>query len=116
MTDQSWKIYKVLCITVSIVTLVINFRWTAGWLLGSLVTVLLYKRIESFWNGILDTGYADKKTGRGNYFTNYLIMAAALLICALLPDYLNIFACALGLMAVKFTSVIEVLITGRGKS
>lgn len=116
MTEKSWKIYKILMIAVSAVTLFINFRWTTGWLLGGLVAMLLYRRIENYWNGILDIGYADKKTGRGNYFTNYLIMAAAMVVCALLPEYLNIFTCALGLMAVKITSVIEILITGGGKS
>lgn len=115
MTDRSWKLFTVILITVSVITLLIDWRITTGWILGCLVSRLLYWRIETFWNGVLDTGYSNAKTGRGNHATNNLIMAAALVVCALLPQYLNIFACALGMMAIKITSVIDVLIPGKGK-
>ena len=44
-----------------------------------------------------------------------MIMAGVLVICAICPQYLNIFACALGMMAIKITSVIDVLIPGKEK-
>lgn len=115
MNRRTWKLFTLILITVSVVTIFIDWRITTGWILGCLISRILYRRIEVFWNGILDQGYATAKTGRGNYFTNYLIMAAALVVCALCPEYLNIFACALGMMAIKITSVMDVLIPGKEK-
>lgn len=114
MTRKSYRIFAVLLIAVSVLTLFFDYRWTTGWLLGCLVSLLLYRRVESFWGMILDRRFVSGKTGRGNFLGNYLIMAATLLICAFFGKFLNIYSCALGLMAVRFTSVIEILITRKG--
>ena len=115
MTERSWKVFTVLLIAGSAVTVFIDWTLTTGWILGCLISRLLYRRIEIFWNGILDQGYSTAKTGRGNRAGNIMIMAGVLVICAVCPQYLNIFACALGMMAIKITSVIDVLIPGKEK-
>ena len=58
-------------------------------------------------------GYSNAKTGRGNRAGNILIMAGVLVLCAVCPEYLNIFACASGMMAIKITSIVDVLIPGK---
>ena len=113
MKERSWKIFTVLLIIVSVVTVFIDWKITTGWILGCLISRLLYRRIEGFWNGILDQGYSNAKTGRGNRAGNILIMAGVLVLCAVCPEYLNIFACAIGMMAIKITSIVDVLIPGK---
>jgi hypothetical protein len=109
MTERSWKISAVLT---SIGLLIIFFSRSIGfgYLLGAVSAVILYKRNEKYWSGILDSGHAATGTGFFHFMINYAIMAGVLVLSALYPKYLNIFACAVGLMLIKITSVIDALL------
>jgi len=108
MTKKSWKIACIV-ILAGLITLIVDWRWTTGYMLGCLVAIILYKRNEHFWSGILDTGHAQKGTGFFHFLINYGLMAGVLILSALYPQYLNIFACAIGMMLIKITSVIDMM-------
>ena len=50
----------------------------------------------------------------GTFAIHYAIMAAVLILCAKLPGIFNIFACALGLLIIKFSILLDAAI-GRKK-
>ena len=110
MNARLWKTAAVLTAAGGLILLLINWRLSTGYILGCLVSVLLYKRNESFWTGVLDSGHAVRGTGFLHFLVNYGLMGGSMLISALLPQYLNIFACAAGLMLIKMTTVADVLI------
>lgn len=86
-----------------------------GYLLGCLTAILLYKRNEWFWTGVLDQRSATQWTGFLHFIVNYLMMGGVLVLSALYPQYLNIFACAIGLFLIKITVTIDVLIHREGE-
>lgn len=109
MTERSWKIFRILTCIIAVITLVFDWRMTLGFLLGTGEAYLQYRRTEKFWNGVVDTGTASKGTGYFHFLINYAIMGATLIVCALLPSFLNIYTCALGMFMIKITSVVEVI-------
>ena len=94
----------------TVILLIFGLPLGAGYLLGCLISILLYKRNESFWTSVLDSGHAVKGTGFLHFLVNYGLMAGGLILSALVPDYLNIFACAAGMMLIKLTTVADVVI------
>lgn len=110
MTERSWKIFRILALLVGIITIFIDWRMTTGWLLGCGEAYLQYYRTDKFWNNVIDSGHAVKRTGYFHFLISYAIMGLTLLVCALLPQILNIYLCALGMMSVKLTSILEITI------
>ena len=107
MNTRSWKILALLA-AAGCLTVLIDYRWMTGWLLGCAVSVLTYKLTEQFCDGALRTGSSSGTMG--HFMLNYLIWAAAMLICVFLPDLFQVIACAIGLMAVKAAVILESLI------
>lgn len=110
MNSRLWKTAAFLTAAGTLALMFIGYPFGFGYLLGCLVSILLYKRIESFWTGVLDSGSAQRGTGFFHFLVNYGMMAGSLLLSALLPEYLNIFACAAGLMLIKFTTIVDMII------
>ena len=110
MNERLWKTAVVLTGAGVLILLIFGLRFSLGWLLGCVVSVLLYKRNDSFWSSVLDTGEAGRGTGFLHFLVNYGMMAGALLVSAFFPEYLNIFACAAGMMLIKLTTVADVMI------
>lgn len=113
MTDRVWKVYKTLLV-IGIISAIIDYRIACGFLLGALTSVFLLKRIERFCDAVIDMNHASNKQAFMNFMLNYLVMGAVLLISALLPNIFNIFACAVGLMAIKLSVIIESLLYKEG--
>ncbi len=112
MMDRTWKVYIGL-VLISILFLPIAWQWTTGWLLGSLVSYVIFRRIETFTNRALSL---QSSSGTyGNFALNYLLMAASLLICAFLPQFFNILTCAFGLTTIKLAIIIDSFIKERGR-
>lgn len=114
MTKRTWKTAAVL-IVLGTCTAFVYRPAGFGFLLGSLTAVLLYKRNEHFWTGVLDQRSATQWTGFFHFIINYLLMGGVMVISALKPEYLNIFACAIGLFLIKITVTIDVLIHREGE-
>jgi hypothetical protein len=114
MTKRTWTIAAVLMV-IGTCTLLISRPVGFGFLLGASTAVLLYKRNESYWTSILNQGSATKWTGFFHFIINYALMAGVLLICALKQEYLNIFACAIGLFLIKITVTVDVLVNREGE-
>lgn len=110
MNDKSWKLFLILMIATSVVSVFFDYRITLGWLLGCAASALVYKRTETFWNGIVDRGFSTKHTGIGNFTLNYGIMALVLIISAVLPKVFNIFSCAAGLFLVRIVIIVDSLL------
>lgn len=106
MTKRMWHIVW-LIIGVGLCSGLIRYQFASGYLLGCCTALLLYKRIESFWGKVLDRGYSTKRTGIFHFAINYALMAIVLVLCALYPKYLNIFACAIGMMVIKIAATID---------
>ena len=110
MKKRSWKLLVILTVVAALITILFDFRITAGFVLGSVLSVVLYKRNESYWGEILDIGTtAGSKYGL-HFLVNMIIMAAPMVFAALYPQYMNIFAAAVGLLMIKITLTIEVLL------
>lgn len=109
MTEQSWKVFKVICLAGCIVTVLIDWRITFGYLAGSLLAILLYKRNESYWTEILEIGTPRGSRYGFHFAVNLAIMAAPMIAAALFPQVMNIFAAAVGLMMIKISVVAETL-------
>lgn len=109
MNEKSWKIYFIILIAITIVSFLFDYKIALGWLLGGLVSGLVYKRTETFWNGIVDRGFSTKHTGIGNFMLNYGIMALVLIISAVLPNYFNVLSCAAGLFLVRIVIIVDSL-------
>ena len=113
MTDRVWKVYRILLV-IGVCTAIINYRIALGFLLGAITSVFLLKRIERFVDAVIDTKHASNKQAFISFMLNYAVMAAVLVIAALLPNIFNIFATAIGLMAIKISVIIESLIYKEG--
>lgn len=110
MNKRAWKIFYIVMLVGTIVPLFFDFKISLGFLLGSIEALVHYKRLESFWNGIMDAGVSNKHTGIMHFGFTFMLMAGVLLICAFFPNIFNIFACAIGMILVKITTYIDMLI------
>lgn len=113
MTEQSWKVFKIICLIGCLATVIFDWRITLGYLTGSLLAVVLYKRNESYWSEILDIGTTKGSRYGFHFMANIAIMAAPMVFAALFPQVMNIFAAAVGLMMVKISVIAETLIYRR---
>lgn len=109
MTKRTWKIFLILLV-VGLMTGFIRYQFASGLLLGAIISCVIYLRNESFWNGVVDRGFATKGTGSLHFMFNYILMAFPLIFCALKQEYFNIFACAIGLVMVKCSLVIDAVL------
>ena len=106
MTDKTWKVFRIM-MAASAVFLIVDFRITLGYLLGAAASVIMLKRIERFCDAVIQTRYSSGVRAFGGFMINYLIMAAVLITAAVFRNVFNIFAAALGLMAVKLSVILE---------
>lgn len=112
MNKRSWKVYGILsglCLLAGF----FRYQYALGFLLGSAVGLLLYFRNRTFWNDVVDSGFATTGTGSFHFLINYVLMAASLIACAKFPQYLNIFFCTFGLLMIKVSIIIENLWKGK---
>jgi hypothetical protein len=107
------KVFLGICI-IGLLTGLIHVSWGLGFALGAALSVLLWKRNESFWNSTVSTGQVGKGTGLGHFTLNYGIMAGAMILCVFAPEWLNVITCAIGLTACKMAVIFESVII-RGK-
>lgn len=114
MTKRTW-ITAFILMAVGTCSILISRPAGLGFLLGSLTSVLLYKRNETFWTGILNQQSAHQWTGFPHFVVNYVLIAAVLVLSALCRDYLNIFACAAGLLLIKIAVTIDALLHKEGE-
>ena len=110
MKKTGWLIF-VSEMVISIMLVMIDYRLTTGFILGALGSIVLYFRNNSFWNSVLDTRIAGKRTGTSHFTVNYFIMAIALIICAINRSYFNVIACAIGVVSIKWAIIIQSLIS-----
>ena len=99
----------------AILFLLIDLSLVYGFILGSLVSVVLYKRTERFCTAVLSSKSSNKGFMYLNFMINFGLMALTLLICAIKPEILNIFGAALGLMLIKATIVFNAVFLERRK-
>lgn len=72
--------------------------------------ILLYYRTDTYWSDILDSGTTKGSRYMFHFAINYLLMALPMVLAALFPQIMNIFAAALGLLMIKITVTVEVLL------
>ena len=113
MTARMWKIAAIVT-ALGACLLFVSRPVGAGFLLGAVTAVVLFKRNEKFWNGVLDSMHSEKTTGLLHFIVNYVLMAGVLVLSALYPEILNIFACAVGLMLIKIAATIDALLKQEG--
>lgn len=113
MKKSTWRIFGGLVI-VGLLSGFLNYTYATGFLLGAVVSAILYLRNDSFWNDVVDTGVAGAGTGSFHFIINYGLMAGSMILCAKFPQYGNIFACAIGLAMVKLALIVDAIIN-KGK-
>lgn len=115
MNERSWKIFYLLMLLGTVIPLLFDYRISLGFLLGSIEALIHYKRLEHFWNGVIDTKVSHASTGLGHFALTFLMMAGVLLLCAFIPDVFNIYACAVGMILVKIATYVDLFVK-RGKN
>ncbi len=115
MNKNTWRIFYILMVVGTVVPVFINYRISLGFLLGSIESLVHYKRLESFWNEVIDARVSHKTTGLGHFAITFAMMGAVLLICAFLPNIFNIYACAIGMLLVKITTYVDLLLQKKGE-
>lgn len=98
---------------ISLFLLIFGSKYALGFLVGSLVSLLNYNRIERMCTNILSAKIDNKKRIFLSFMLNYGFMALTLILCAVKSDRLNIFTAALGLMMSKLVIVFNSLILER---
>lgn len=107
MTKRAWEIFIVLTIFTALIFTVFHWQWMTGFLLGSGASAFAYRNTENY---VDQTISAQMPAGTAfHMMLNYMIWAAVLLIAAVLPNYLNILSCALGLFMIRFSLIIDSL-------
>lgn len=96
--------------------LLIDLSLVYGFLLGSVISMIIYYRTERFCTAILSSQTANKGFMYLNFMINFGMMALTLLICAFKPVLFNIFAAALGLLMTKITIIIHAIFLERRKN
>ncbi|MCR5228992.1 MAG: hypothetical protein K6D03_02600 [Solobacterium sp.] len=112
MNGRCWKICAVLMFF-SLISLYWGRQYVFGFLLGEVISILIYKRNELFWNEVVDTGVSGKGTGSMHFAVNFAMMGLPMLAAVFVPDYLNIFTVAAGMMLIKAAVVIDTLTAGK---
>ncbi|MBR3311748.1 MAG: hypothetical protein IKG15_08030 [Solobacterium sp.] len=106
MTERNWKVFGFVVLAGACFGL-LDFRFAAGFLLGAIGAVLMYKRIEAYCDSVIQANYASSKTAFFGFMINYAIMAGVLVLSALYRNVFNIFFAAAGLMSIKIAVVAE---------
>ena len=105
MNKNTWRIFYILMVVGTVVPVFINYRISLGFLLGSIESLVHYKRAR----------VSHKTTGLGHFAITFAMMGAVLLICAFLPNIFNIYACAIGMLLVKITTYVDLLLQKKGE-
>jgi hypothetical protein len=107
VTKKSWKLFGLLVCGAAVILCFIQINWMAGYLLGCLGSVLVYMNTSHYADRTISAGIP---AGSAFHFTlNFLIWTISLILCAYLPKYLNILACAAGLFMIRTVLVITEL-------
>lgn len=109
MTEKTWKVFRILA-ALSVLFVFIDYRITLGYLLGACASLVTLKRIERFCDAAIRARYSSNVRAFGGFMVNYMIMAAVLTAAAVFRNVFNIFAAALGLMAIKLSVILESVI------
>jgi len=105
LKKKTWFVFLCLCIALSIIFLVFDYTWTLGYLFGCFISFVVYKNTERFVNNSVK---ARMPIGAASHFVlNFLLWGISLIICAKVPQILNILTCALGLMAIRLSIIID---------
>lgn len=101
MEKRNWKFFGILTVLIGAVMLIFDWRMTLGFVLGTAVSACTYFLTERF----CDTALSLQSSGgtMGHFILNYIIWAAALILCAKMPQVFNILTCALGLFMIKIS-------------
>ncbi len=111
MTEKSWKLFAVLAAAGTLLCLIFKWQYAAGFLLGCAVSVLTYKIMERFCDDAISM--RNSSGTMAHFLINFAIWAAVLALCAVLPQYLNVLTCAIGLTVIKITIILESVLDRR---
>lgn len=107
MTKRGWKIFIVLTVFTAFIFTLFHWQWMTGFLIGSGASALAYRNTENYVDRTIS---AQMPAGTAfHMMLNYMIWTVVLVIAAVLPNYLNILSCALGLFMVRFSLIIDTL-------
>ena len=109
------KLTMMIPVGITVILGLINWRYATGFVMGSVMSVLLYMKTTWQCNRIV----AGAKGVRFGFFLSfllsYVLMAFPLLTAVLLPQYFNVFAAAAGLFLVKLILIVQSFLERRKK-
>lgn len=115
MNKRTWKLYWICTCIITIVLLIIRIPFGLGWLAGCLLSAGLLKFTDISWSAYITQKSLNKGTILLNFLGKYAIYAAFLVLCAMVPNILNIFAGAAGLILVKPVIILNELLKTKGE-
>ena len=109
------KLATGITLVITVVLMVFNWRYATGFILGALMSFLLYLKTRWQCNRIMAGSKGVKSGFFLSFLLSYVLMALPLLTAVLLPQYFNIFASAAGLFLVKFVLIVQSFVERREK-
>lgn len=94
------RILAILTAAVSIIMLLLGWRYLFGFLIGDTISVFVYLNTVHYVDETIRLGIP---AGSRHQVLNYIMWTGVLILCALLPDYLNILSCAFGLFMIRIS-------------
>lgn len=107
MTGRAWKIFIFLCLITAAVFLIFDWRWMTGFLLGCAASAAAYRNTEHYVDRTISAGIPAGTAF--HLMMNYIIWTVVLIVSAVLPQYMNVLTCALGLFMIRFALIIDSL-------
>lgn len=107
MMENIRHVFLITTAVISIFMIIAGWKYLSGYLLGTAVSYLAFLNTVHY---VDETLRIRIPAGMGHRVFNYMMWTAVLVICALLPDYLNILACALGLFMIRISIIVSSLI------
>ena len=113
--QNDFKLTGMITLGITVILTVINWTYGTGFILGALMSVLLY--LKTIWqcNRIMAGSKGVKVGFFLSFLLSYVLMALPLLTAVLLPQYFNVFAAAAGLFLVKLILIVQSFLERREK-
>jgi hypothetical protein len=115
VTDRTQKLSRILMIAGAVIFAFVGRAYLLGFLLGAAAGWWLFRSTADYWNDVVDTGFASAGTGSGHFLLHYLVMGGVLVLCALQPAWFNIFTCALGMVVLKISVILDAALEKKGE-
>lgn len=107
MKRRSWILWFAFSLIVSGIGLLFDRRITFGYLLGAVVSVIMYFQTVLHVSMVLSSEKVSKLGVFHNFMLSYILMAIPLIVAVKVNWIFNVFAVAFGILSVKISIILD---------